>query len=92
MKKIQVLIDRYSAEELDSRFEKMQRAIENLTPASAEPQWITRTEAAELLKVTTRTLQNWSNAGVLQQYSLANRIYLRLDEVHAAMTRINAKR
>lgn len=32
--------------------------------------WLTRTEAAELMRVTTRTIDAWAAAGKIQKYSV----------------------
>ena len=92
MKKVEVRIDGYTAQEFEGKFERLEKAIERLTPAPNEFRWLTRQEAAKMLKVTTRTLQNWSSVGILTAYSIGNRIYYRSDEVQSAMKPINNKR
>lgn len=85
MKKTEVRIDGYTGQELDGRFERIENALANLTPAPRPPRWIKKLEASQLLGVTTKTLHNWNKKGVLTSYSLGNRVYYRSDEVEAAM-------
>lgn len=92
MKRTEVRIDGYTAQEIEESFKRLEKAIEKLTPAPNDFHWMTRQEAAEMLKVTTRTLQNWSGVGILTAYSIGNRIYFRSDEVQSAMKPMNSRR
>jgi len=51
-------------------------------------EFLTRSEAAALLKVTVTTLDRWTNQGKLQRYGLGNRILYKRSEVEESITRL----
>jgi excisionase family DNA binding protein len=51
-------------------------------------EFLTRSEAAALLKVTVTTLDRWTDQGKLQRYGLGNRILYKRSEVEESITRL----
>ena len=45
--------------------------------------WLTPKQAAELVGVTTRTVQNWINAGKIRGYQVVGRIRVKRSDVDA---------
>lgn len=90
MKRTVVKIDGYTGQELDDRFQRLEKALQDLAPSSKTITWIKKIETSKMLGVSTKTLQNWNKAGVLMSYSIGNRIYYRSDEVEAAMKPMNS--
>jgi excisionase family DNA binding protein len=54
-------------------------------------EYITRKEAAKILKVSLVTLSDWNKKGVLKPYRLGNLIRYKRTELDEALIRINAK-
>lgn len=55
----------------------------------APPEYLSRKETAEILKVSLVTLFEWNKKGVLQPYRLGNLIRYKRSELEAALVRIN---
>ncbi|MBZ9632605.1 helix-turn-helix domain-containing protein [Salegentibacter sp. LM13S] len=79
-------IDNYSSKELDEKFEKLEKAISNMTPApNFKNKLLTKRETANLFKVSQRTLHNWNKAHILKSYSIGNRVYYKYADIQSAL-------
>lgn len=47
--------------------------------------YLTRDEAAKMLKVDISTIHNWSKSGKLKRYGLGNRVYYKRSEIETAI-------
>ena len=61
---------------------------ENFRPVSP-PEFLTRREAAKLLKVSIVTLSDWNKKGILNPYRLGNLIRYKRSELEEALIQIN---
>jgi excisionase family DNA binding protein len=90
---IQIIQD---SEEFESRIElKLHRFESSLIsklkkefqPKKPE-EFLTRSEASALLKVTVTTLDRWTDQGKLQRYGLGNRILYKRSEIEKSIIRL----
>jgi excisionase family DNA binding protein len=51
-------------------------------------EFLTRSEVAKLLKITTTTLDRWSDQGKLNRYGLGARIFYKRSEVENSLVRL----
>jgi len=56
-----------------------------------QPEYLTRKEVAEILKVSLVTLSDWNKKGVLKPYRLGNLIRYKRVELDQALISINSK-
>lgn len=56
------------------------------------PEYLTRQETAEILKVSLVTLSDWNKKKILNPYRLGNLIRYKRSEIELALININAKR
>ena len=68
----------------ESLEKKLKESKEDLKPQPLQS-YITRKEASKMLNVTFVTLRSWHIKKVLTSYSIGNRVYYKLDEIHNAM-------
>ncbi len=54
----------------------------------APAEYLTRSEVAKLLKVTTATLDRWSDQGKLNRYGLGGRIFYKRSEVENSLIKL----
>jgi excisionase family DNA binding protein len=54
-----------------------------LTPTTSK--WITRKEAAQILRVSLVTISDWSKKGVLKPYYIGSRVRFKLAEIEAIL-------
>jgi len=52
------------------------------------PEFLTRSEVARLLKITTTTLDRWSEQGKLNRYGLGARIFYKRSEVENSLIKL----
>ena len=55
------------------------------TPAMADSPWLTKTEAARRLRVSTRTLDRWVRRGLVRRYEQGAVFRFKPEDVDAAM-------
>jgi hypothetical protein len=57
--------------------------VNNSTPKQEqqEPEFLTRKETADLLKVSLVTIHDWSNNKILKPYKMGNRTYFKRSEI-----------
>lgn len=68
---------------------KLQEIEKNFQPK--EPTiWITKKEVAEMLSISTVTVDDWSKKEILSPYRIGNRIRFKRSEVEASLTEINS--
>ncbi len=58
----------------------------------APPEYLTRQETAEILKVSLVTLSDWNKKRILNPYRLGNLIRYKRSEIEQALISINAKK
>lgn len=82
-------ITSFEKDELITRFDGLETAIkqiaEHLNGRADHPEYLTRKEAAAMLQISLVTLSEWVNKGVLRAYKIGRRVYLKTDEISAAM-------
>lgn len=60
--------------------------IKSIIPAPPEEvEYLTRREAADLLKITLVTLNSWTKKGILKSCRISNRIRYKKSEIHEAL-------
>jgi excisionase family DNA binding protein len=67
---------------------ELKQLAQNFQPAQP-PEYLTRHEVAEILKVSLVTLSDWNKKGILNPYRLGNLIRYRRDEIEKALIQIN---
>ncbi len=83
------LLHNSSPEELTEKIlkgvdEKLNQLKENFQPKKPT-EYLTRTEAKELLKVNLSTLYKWTKQGKLKAYGIGNRVYYKRHEIELIM-------
>ena len=51
--------------------------------------YLTRQEVAEMLQIDISSVHNWTKRKILQSYQIGGRVYYKLDEVEAAIIKLN---
>lgn len=77
----------YILEDVRTELKAFKQHFQPIIPA----EYITRKEAAKILKVSLVTLSDWNKKGVLKPYRLGNLIRYKRTELDQALIRINAK-
>ena len=87
-----LLIEKMQGETLAARLDTIEKAITRLadsitnTPQPAAPaEYISRKEAAKLLRVTLPTIVDWTNKKLLTAYKIGRRVYYKPAEISAAL-------
>ncbi len=82
------LINNISAENLYSRLDEIQDQIKQLAkslhPKSVD-EYLTRSEAADMLKCDISTIHNWTKKGKLIAYKIGNRVYYKRSQIESVM-------
>lgn len=82
------LINNISAENLYSRLDEIQEQIKvlakSLHPKSVD-EYLTRIEAADMLKCDISTIHNWTKKGKLIAYKIGNRVYYKRSQIESVM-------
>jgi len=82
------LIHNISAENIYSRLDDIQDQIKHLSkylqPKSVD-EYLTRSEAADMLKCDISTIHNWTKKGKLIAYKLGNRVYYKRSQIESVM-------
>ena len=69
---------------------ELKEIVLNFQPQK-QPEYLTRKEAAKILKVSLVTLSDWNKKGVLKPYRLGNLIRYKREELDQALISINSK-
>ena len=69
---------------IDKRFNELQKHYE----PKSQPEFITRHEVADRLKICLTTVHNMTKKGVLIKYQILGKVLYRLDEVLGSLTKI----
>ena len=88
----QVTINEVSLDELLSKLSEFIKAIldkSKLPPDINRATYLTREEAAKLLKIQLPTLGAYTKQGWLQSYKIGHRVLYKADEVQAAIQKAN---
>lgn len=64
---------------------EMVREIEQRHKVESRPEYMTRQELAEWLKIDLSTIHNWKKRGKITAYSIGNRVYYKREEIEAAL-------
>ena len=97
MTKTVIQIESIEANELLTRFDKLESAIKALsnqpkdTATKTEPDYITRREVAKLFKISLVTVNDWTRKGILIAYKIAKRVYYKRSEVESALVQKGSK-
>lgn len=70
---------------LESQIDELKK---HLPKRQEETVYLTRQEAAELLKVSLVTLTDWTNKGHLKSYRIGQKVYYKASEIDTAMVEI----
>ncbi len=54
-------------------------------------EYLTRQEAAELLRVDLSTIHNWTKRNILTSYGIGGRVYYKKEEIDRAFIKLNNK-
>lgn len=85
-----VQIENISVDELTEIIaEKLLAKLETRLAKQNDDDLLTRAETAEILKVKSSTLWNWTKSGRIIAYGIGNRIYYKRGEIKNAIVRIN---
>jgi excisionase family DNA binding protein len=83
-----ILINNISADIFNSRFDDIQNQIielrKSLQPKAPE-EYLTRNEAADMLKCDISTIHNWTKKGKLIAYKIGNRVYYKRSQIESVM-------
>jgi excisionase family DNA binding protein len=90
----QILFTGLTVSDLLLRIEQIFDAKMGAVPSTENPQsdYITRKEAARLLKISLPTLHDWTLQGFLTSYKMGKRVLFRRDEIEAALQRANSNK
>lgn len=72
------------SEDIKKQLKKLEECFEPKSPK----EYLTRKEAAQLLKVDQSTIWNWTNSKILRKHGIGNRVYYLRSEIEAAMKAI----
>lgn len=95
MEKQILQVENIQASELLERLDKMEAAIIALNN-SQQPQqektneFITRTEVAQILRISLVTVHDWTKKGLLSAYKCGNRVYYKRLEIIEALKKKGA--
>ena len=64
---------------------EMVRKIEQRHKVESRPEYMTRQELADWLKIDLSTIHNWKKRGKITAYSIGNRVYYKREEIEAAL-------
>jgi len=99
MTKTVLQIESIEAGELLTSLDRIESAITALARNSQPPAgnasqsgYITRSEVAELFKITLTTVNDWTRKGILQAYKIGNRVYYKASEVEHALIKKRNRR
>lgn len=67
---------------------KLNELEKNFTPKKPTT-WLTKKEVAEILSISTVTVDDWSKKGILNPFRIGNRIRFKRNEVEQSLTKIN---
>ncbi|MFZ6664862.1 helix-turn-helix domain-containing protein [Peijinzhouia sedimentorum] len=88
MKANQLIFSTFTPEEIKGMIDSAVKDAITLMPnnASLEPETIlSRKEAAEILKISLVSLNDWTRRGLLQSYSIGGRVYYKAKELEASL-------
>ena len=87
MYKKQLIIENITMEEMVDIFGKMlDEKLKNLKP-TPKSELLTQKEAAAMLKVTPKTIDNWIESCVLPAYTCGNRTYIKSEDIENSLVR-----
>jgi len=93
--KTSTILENVSAEEINSLFQDIQNQLaeikQNFQPKQA-PEYLTRSEVAEMLQVDLSTLWNWQKKGKLIPLGLGNRVYYLRSDIELALIPLGKKK
>lgn len=70
---------------VDKRFKEFESKFQPKEPTT----WLTKKEVAQILSISTVTIDDWSRKGILNPFRIGNRIRFKRSEVEQALTKIN---
>ena len=84
-------IEGITADELLSRFEKIENILSGITAKEPEKQpnseYLTRYEVAKIFNITLMTVHQWTVKGILNVYKVGNRAYYKRREIEQTYTK-----
>jgi len=87
-----IILHSMTPEQINSLFQELQNQIIELKQFF-EPktpiEYLTRKEAADLLKCDLSTIHNWTKKRKLKSYGIGNRVYYKRSEIESALVSIN---
>lgn len=67
------------------------KALKSDIKTSKRPELLSKKEAASYLKITLKTLDNWTKKGTLNSYGIEGRVYYKLSELRSALIKLNSR-
>lgn len=84
--------DEFMAKQRQFLREELEKALKNVNPGK-EPEEVLQTkDVCILLKKSRQTIENWSEAGILNKRYLGDSVYYLRSEILASMREINTNR
>lgn len=84
----EIILKGITVDELLERFSKLleSKSGKNIERISSEAdKYLTRKEAAKLLRITLPTLHDWTKSRILQSYKIKSRVLYKRNEVEAVL-------
>ena len=96
MEKQIIQIENVTASELFEKLDNLTKLVTELTTKEPETppksDYLTRQEVASLFGITLATVHQWTIAGILSAYKVANRVYYKRKEVESAYTKKQSRK
>ena len=91
MEKQIIQIENVTASELFERLDNLTKLVSELKAKEPETtpksDYLTRQEVADIFGITLATVHQWTIAGILSAYKVANRVYYKRKEVESTYTK-----
>lgn len=83
------IITKEELKAFDQKLDEIWSMLENMKPVSdkARIDWVDNADLKQMLKVSTRTTQNWRDDGTIPFSKIGSKIYYRLEDVEALLKR-----
>ncbi len=88
-----ILIRNITVEELQELIRAtIRQELQSGSPKKGEPRYITRNEAADLLKITLPTLNRYTQLGILKGFRIGTRVLYKMEDIEEGIKSIASSR
>jgi predicted DNA-binding transcriptional regulator AlpA len=84
--------DEFMAKQRQFLREELEKALKNVNPGKEHEEVLQTKDVCNLLKKSRQTIENWSDAGILNKRYLGDSVYYLRSEILASMREINTNR